>query len=298
MSRNGGRFRTMAVIEERCILTVHAHPDDESSKGAGSIARYSDHGARTVLVCCTGGEEGDVLNPAMNRAEVVENIAAVRRDELARAAKIIGYHQVHHLGYRDSGMLGSEANGHPDSFASAPEVEAVERLVRVIRAERPQVIVTYPDDQRGYRHPDHLRVYDITMPAWAAAGDPDAFPDAGEPWTPLKLYFTTWSRARLEAMHALYGRLGLESPYSEDWFKRPSQDHRITTRIHVEAWYERRSDALLAHATQVDPESPFWFGLPADEAAAVYPWDDYILADARVDTDVPEEDLFSGIDGP
>ncbi len=285
----------MAATDERCILTVHAHPDDESSKGAGSIARYSDAGVRAVLVCCTGGEEGDILNPAMNRPEIVENIAAVRREELARAAKIIGYHEIHYLGYRDSGMPGSDANEHPECFANAPENEAVERLVRVIRTERPHVIVTYPDDQQGYRHPDHLRVYDVTMPAWAAAGDPAMYPDAGDPWTPLKLYFTTWSRARLEAMHALYGRLGLESPYSEDWFKRPSQDHRITTRIDVAEYYDRRSDALLAHATQVDPESPFWFGLPPEEAAVAYPWDDYILADSRVPTSPPEDDLLAGI---
>lgn len=280
-----------------CILTVHAHPDDESSKGAGSVARYSDRGARAALVCCTGGEEGDVLNPAMDRPEVKENMTEVRRDELALAADIIGYDTVHYLGYRDSGMPDSDANAHPDCFANAPLGEAVERLVRIIRAERPQVIVTYPDDQKGYQHPDHLRVYDITVPAWEAAGDDSAFPEAGEPWTPLKLYYTTWSRARVDALHALYGELELESPYSDDWFKRPSQDERITTKVDVEAWYHRRADALRAHATQVDPASPFWFGLPNDRAAAAYPWDDYILADSRVDAPVPEADLFAGIAG-
>lgn len=286
----------MTSAQTPCILTVHAHPDDESSKGAGTIARYSDAGARAVLVCCTGGEEGDILNPAMDRPEVKADITQVRRDELAKAASVIGYHEVHYLGYRDSGMPDSEANSHPDCFANAPEDEAVERLVRIIRAERPQVIVTYPDDQKGYQHPDHLRVYDITIPAWEAAGDPAKFPDAGEPWTPSKLYYTTWSRARIEAMHALYGELELESPYTEDWFKRPSMDHRITTKIDVEAFYQRRMDALLAHATQVDPESKFWFGLPPDKAAAAYPWDDYILAHSRVESATPETDMWAGID--
>lgn len=287
----------MPNADPNCILTIHAHPDDESSKGAGSVARYSDAGVRAVLVCCTGGEEGDVLNPAMDRPEIKDNITEVRRDELARAAKIIGYHQVHYLGYRDSGMPDSPSNEHPDCFANAPEDEAVERLVRIIRAERPHVIVTYADNQKGYQHPDHTRVYDITMPAWAAAGDPAAFPDAGEPWIPLKLYFTTWSRQRILALHHLYAELGLESPYSEDWFNRPSQDHRITTRVDVEDLYQRRADALLAHATQVDPESKFWFGLPLDRAAAAYPWDDYILAESRVDAAGPESDLFEGVPG-
>jgi mycothiol S-conjugate amidase len=278
------------------ILTIHAHPDDESSKGAGTIAKYFDAGFGTSLVCATGGEAGDILNPAMDRPEVLDNIAQVRRDELARAAKIIGYQSVHYLGYRDSGMPDSDHNHHQDCFANAPEDEAVERFVRLIRAERPHVIVTYSDDQQGYRHPDHLRVYDITIPAWEAAGDPNAFPDAGEPWTPLKLYYTTWSSARILALHSLYGELDLESPYNEDWFKRPSQDHRITTRVDVEAWYQRRVDALLAHETQVDPNSKFWFGLPHDRAASAYPYDDYILAHTRVETNVPEDDLFTGID--
>lgn len=287
----------MTGLADPCILTVHAHPDDESSKGAGTIAKYSDAGVRSVLVCCTGGEEGDILNPVMDRPEVKENIEAVRREELALAAKIIGYHEVHYLGYRDSGMPDSEANARPDCFANAPEDEAVERLVRIIRAERPQVIVTYPDDQQGYRHPDHLRVYDITIPAWEAAGDPERFPEAGEPWTPLKLYYTTWSKARIEALHALYAELDLESPYTEDWFKRPSQDHRITTKVDVAAFYQRRCDALLAHATQVDPESKFWFGLPQDRAAAAYPFDDYILAYDRTGAATPETDVFAGVPG-
>lgn len=277
------------------ILTIHAHPDDESSKGAGSIAKYTDAGARAVLVCCTAGEEGDVLNPSLDTPEIRENMTEVRRDELANAAKILGYDTVHYLGYRDSGMPDSEANSRQDSFASAPLDEAVERLVRIIRLERPHVIVTYSDDQQGYRHPDHLKVYDISMPAWEAAGDASAFPDAGEPWTPLKLYFTTWSRARIESIHALFVELDLESPYSEDWFKRPSQDHRITTKVDVGEWYQRRVDALLAHATQVDPKSKFWFGVPQDRAAEAYPWDDYILAASRVETTLPEDDLFAGV---
>jgi mycothiol S-conjugate amidase len=109
-----------AMSDRLTLLTVHAHPDDESSKGAGTVARYHDEGVRTVLVTCTGGEAGDILNPAMDRPEVAADLPAVRRRELARAAEIIGYDEVVMLGYRDSGMPGTPANEHPEAFANAP----------------------------------------------------------------------------------------------------------------------------------------------------------------------------------
>jgi mycothiol S-conjugate amidase len=277
------------------ILTVHAHPDDESSKGAGTIARYHREGVHAVLVCCTGGEEGDILNPDMDREEVRANLPEIRRAELQAAAGIIGYDEVVWLGYRDSGMPDSEANSRPDCFARADLDEAVGRLVAIIRRVRPQVIVTYADDQRGYPHPDHLRVHEISLPAFDAAADPDQYPDAGRPWQPLKLYYTSWSRARIEAMHNKFLELGLESPFGEDWFKRPSQDERITTRVDTSTVADVRRRALLAHATQVDPKSPFWFGLPPEVADAVYPADDYQLARSLVPTEVPEDDLFAGV---
>src|SRR5690348_13539488 len=132
--------------ERLCLLTVHAHPDDEASKGAGTVARYHAEGVRTVLVTCTGGEEGDILNPAMDRDDIRARIAEVRREELDRAAEIIGYDEVVMLGYRDSGMPESPANADPASFAQAPLDEAVGRLVAIIRRFRPQVIVTYPQE--------------------------------------------------------------------------------------------------------------------------------------------------------
>jgi mycothiol S-conjugate amidase len=281
--------------DDLCLLTVHAHPDDESSKGAGTVARYHAQGIRTVLVCCTGGEEGDILNPAMDRPEVREHLHEVRREELRRAAEIIGYDEVRMLGYRDSGMPGTPANERPECFARADEDEAVGRLVAEIRRARPQVIVTYSDEQEGYPHPDHLRVHDISLPAFDAAADPERYPEAGEPWQPLKLYYTLWSRARLLAMHEKFVELGLESPFDKRWFERPDQDHRITTRIDISEHADVRRDALLAHATQIDPESPFWFGLPPDVARGLHPFDEYHLARSLVPADVPEDDLFAGI---
>ena len=242
------------------LLTVHAHPDDESSKGAGTIAKYHDQGVHSTLVCCTGGEAGDILNPAMDTPE----------------------------------------NADPRCFARAPLDEAVGRLVTILRRVRPHVVVTYPDEQSRYPHPDHLRVHEISDIAFDAAGDPERFPDAGEPWQPLKLYYTTWSRERIVALHEKMLELGLESPYAR-WFERKPDDppppppQVVTTKVEVSAYYKHRKDALLAHATQIDPESPFWFSLPDDVAASVWPWEDYTLARSLVDSETPEDDLFAGI---
>ena len=278
-----------------CLLTVHAHPDDESSKGAGTVAKAHAEGVRTVLVCCTGGEAGDILNPAMDTDEVRSRLHDVRLDELAEATRIIGYDEVIMLGYRDSGMPDSEHNLHPDSFAQAPLEEAVEKLVRIIRDERPHVLITYGDEREWYPHPDHLRVHEISIEAFRAAGDPDRFPGSGDPWQPLKLYYTTWSRARVQAMHERFRSLGLESPFDQRWFERPSNDHRITTRVDISDYMDVRPAALKAHRTQIDPESPFWFGLPPEEARTEHPWDDYELAHSLVDTELPEDDVFAGV---
>ena len=282
-------------MADLCLLTVHAHPDDEASKGAPTVARYHDEGVRTVLVTATGGEAGDILNPAMDRPEIRDRIDDVRREELARSAKVIGYDEVVLLGYRDSGMPDSEDNAHPDNFANAPLSEAVGRFVEIIRREKPQVIITYGDDQRGYPHPDHLRVHDISLPAFDAAGDPTAYPEMGEPWEPQKLYYVVWSRARIQATHEKFVELGIESPFGEDWFKRPSQDDQITTSIDIADWYDVRLDSLLAHETQVDPTSPSWFGLPCDVSRTVHPYYDYVLARSRVESELPETDLFAGL---
>jgi mycothiol S-conjugate amidase len=281
-----------------CLMTVHAHPDDESSKGAGTVAKAKAEGIRTVLVCCTGGEAGDILNPAMDTDEVKARIGEVRMEELAEATRIIGYDEVVLLGYRDSGMPDSEFNTDPRCFAQAPLDEAVGRLVEAIRRERPQVLMTYADDQEGYPHPDHLRVHEISVVAFEVAGDPSWHPELGDPWQPLKLYYMSWSRARVEAQHQRFLDLGLESPFDAKWFERPSHDDKITTKVDVSDFMDVRPAALLAHRTQIDPESPFWFGLPPDEARTVYPWDDYELARSLVETSTPEDDVFAGLRSP
>ncbi len=281
--------------ERLCLLTVHAHPDDEASKGASTVALYHARGVRTVLVCCTGGEEGEILNPALKGPETEARLAEIRREELARAARVIGYDEVVMLGYRDSGMKGAEANSHPDCFANADLDEATDRLVGIIRRERPQVVVTYPEDQGLYQHPDHIRVHDVSVPAFERAGDPAHRPDLGPAWAPAKLYYTVWSRERIEQRHRAFLELDMESPYDERWFQRDSQDYRITTRVPVADYVDARLEGLKAHATQVDPESTFWFGLPIDVERSIHPFDDYMLARGPVPDDLPERDLFSEV---
>jgi mycothiol S-conjugate amidase len=294
-----------------CILTVHAHPDDEASKGAPTLAKYHAQGVRTVLVCCTGGEMGGIHNPALQGDdgplaglegdEYAAKLHQVRMAELARSAEVIGFSDLIFLGYRDSGMKDDPANEHTECFHQADLDEAVGRLVTIIRRTQPQVIITYNDDQAGYPHPDHVKVHDISLPAFQRAGDPMWYPWAGDAWQPSKLYYTVWSRNRTLAIHQALIELRGSSPYDEKWFERPSHDERITTRVDVSDFIWARTQALLAHATQIDPAEPFWFGLSDDELARTYPWEDWVLANSTVDGPADgeiEDDLFAGVRQP
>jgi mycothiol S-conjugate amidase len=290
------------------LLTVHAHPDDEASTGASTVARYHAAGVRSILVCCTGGEEGDLQNPSLREPgqpfhgltpeQEKAKVAELRPSELARSAEIIGFDEVVMLGYRDSGMPDSEANQHGENFHNADIDEATGRLVEVVRRTRPQVLLTYGDDQRGYPHPDHLRVHDISVLAFERAGDPHWYPELGAPWQPSKLYYSAWSRRRMLSIHEELLRRTGSSPFEQQWFDRPDQDHRITTRIDVAAYMWARTGALRAHATQVDPNEGWWFALDDEALAEVYPWEDWILARSHVGP-IPEgdeeRDLFDGI---
>jgi mycothiol S-conjugate amidase len=287
------------------VLSVHAHPDDEASKGAATMARYGSEGVRTVLVTCTGGEAGDILNPEAESEEVRADLTAVRLRELDEAVRIIGYDALYLLGYRDSGMPDTESNAHPDNFANADLDEAVGRLVRIVRAERPQVLVGYALD-RVYAHPDHVRVHEITVLAFERAGDPDWYPDLGAPWQPLKLYYTSgFTKERIQSMHDWFVEQGEESPFIK-WMERIDAELEedadpgsvTTTRIDVRDFLEVGRAALLAHRTQVAPDS-FFFRVPLEVARERHPWEEYVLArtlvdPGRVDGEY-ETDLFAGI---
>ncbi|AGM09497.1 mycothiol conjugate amidase Mca [Amycolatopsis keratiniphila] len=281
------------------LMAVHAHPDDESSKGAATMARYAAEGHEVMVVTCTGGEAGSVLNPAMDRPEVLANMTEIRREEMARAAKILGVSHTW-LGFIDSGLPeGDPLPPVPEgSFAVIPLEESTGALVKVIREFRPHVIVTY-DENGGYPHPDHIRTHEISVAAFDAAGEAERYPEAGEPWQPMKLYYVHgFSRARMTVFHEALLARGLESPY-EEWLKSWDPDkadvmERVTTRVECGEYFEQRDEALKAHATQIDPNSR-WFAVPRDLQREVWPTEEYELVRSLVDSTLPEDDLFAGL---
>jgi mycothiol S-conjugate amidase len=283
------------------LMHVHAHPDDESSKGAATTAKYVAEGVDVHVVTCTGGERGSVLNPKMDRPDVQANISQIRRKEMDRAREILGITQ-DWLGFVDSGWPeGDPLPPLPEGcFALVPLEEAAEPLVRLIRSFRPHVLTTY-DENGGYPHPDHIRCHEVSMEAFAAAADRERYPDAGPPWQVLKLYYQHgFNRPKTQAIHDEMVRRGLESPYAErlkEWKPDPAHDARITTRVPCGDYFPVRDRALIAHATQIDPDGP-WFHVPLEVQQAVWPTEDFELVKSAVPTELPEDDLFAGIRAP
>jgi mycothiol S-conjugate amidase len=281
-------------------MAVHAHPDDESSKGAATLVHYAKEGVEVLVVTCTGGERGDVLNPAAQADVDALGIAEVRRREMAEAARILGVGHAW-LDFEDSGY--PEGDPRPPlpagCFADLPLQVASAPLVRLVREFRPHVMTTY-DENGGYPHPDHIRCHEVSMEAFTKAGDPDAYAEgagaAVEPWQPLKLYYNmTFTRDRVTTFHEALIAAGMESPYAEwldDWDE--DEGDRVTTRVRVDDFFSVRDDALRAHRTQVDPEG-IWFAVPLEMHRDLWPTEDYHLAISHVDTQVPESDLFAGI---
>ena len=283
------------------LLAVHAHPDDESSKGAATMAMYVRSGVDVMVATLTGGERGDILNKAMELPDVRANLPRIRREEMARARAILGVRQ-RFLGFTDSGLPeGDPLPPLPDGcFALEKLEDAAEPLVALVREFRPHVLLTY-DENGGYPHPDHVKTHEVTIEAFEAAGDPDRYPGSGQPWQPLKLYyFATFHRARFTALHEEMERRALKSPYAEwlaDWEEEPPKGRKaleITSRVRCDDFFAIRDQALLAHATQIDPEST-WFACPREVQRAAWPTEDYHLARSLVDTELPEDDLFAGI---
>lgn len=264
------------------------------------MAKYAAEGHRVKVVTCTDGRRGDILNPAMDRPGVLENIYDVRRQEMAAAAAALG---VEHewMGYEDSGLpQGDPLPPLPEgSFAVQPVEEVAKKLVASIRDFRPHVIITY-DENGGYPHPDHLMVHAISMVAWERAGDPDFAPEAGEPWEPLKLYYSHgFILQRMELLHDLLLKQGKTSPY-ELMIKRWRENEadvmeRVTTRVDCGDYFDRRARALSAHATQIDPAGAF-LASPVEDQQRVWPTEEFELAKTRVEVTLPETDLFEGIE--
>jgi len=287
-------------------MAVHAHPDDEASKGAATTARYAAAGVEVLVVTCTGGERGDILNPGYTPPpghgfETLAEKRAARRLEMAAAAKALGVRQVF-LGFTDSGF--PEGDPLPplpdDAFAALPLEQAAAPLVEAVRRFRPHVMTTY-DPTGGYPHPDHIYTHTVSMEAWAAAGNAERYivPNGAAPWAPQKLYYNHgFSMNRLRAVHAAMQAKGLESPFG-DWIAsrgaREIPEREVTAKIEVAKFFGARDAALLAHASQIDPNG-FFFAVPRDLEAEVWPWDEYELGASRIPVERYETDLFAGVE--
>jgi len=283
-------------------MAVHAHPDDESSKGAASMVRYVRGGVEVLVVTCTGGERGDVLNPKLvDDPQVLADLAGVRRQEMERAREILGVQQ-QWLGFVDSGYVEDyTVDGHlhqlPDGcFARLPVEVAAAPLTDLVRSYRPHVVTTY-DENGGYPHPDHIMTHLVTIAAIEAAADPTSQAE-GEPWQVLKVYYhLTFHRERLQALHEATLAAGLESPFGrwlDEWVDDLDDANRLTTRVPCGEYFGVRDDALRAHATQIDDEG-WWFGVPLEVQAGAWPTEDFQLARSEVVSEVPEDDLFAGV---
>ncbi|PWH07850.1 mycothiol conjugate amidase Mca [Brachybacterium endophyticum] len=281
------------------LVAVHAHPDDESSKGAGSMARYVREGAQVTVITCTGGERGDILNPQLAGDEtILADMPAVRRTEMAAAQRVLG---VDHewLGFVDSGLPEGEPKPElPEGcFALVPVEEAARPLVEAIRRLRPHVLTTY-DENGGYPHPDHIQAHRVSVHAFEMAADPEYAPELGEPWEVSKLYYINgFSRSRFTGIATFLRDRGTPDEELEAMAERfpAGTDRLVTTRVDISDQLEVRDAALRAHATQVDPLG-FFFHIPNDVLReSRFATDDYELRTSRIGVTLPETDLFAGL---
>ena len=299
MSTDTSPVRLDAAGDPLRLLHVHAHPDDESSKGAATTARYVAEGVKVLVATCTGGERGSILNPKMENTFNVQHIGDIRSAEMNRAREILGVEQAW-LGFVDSGLPeGDPLPPLPEGCFAVQDVdEAAGALVKVIRAFRPHVMTTY-DEKGGYPHPDHIQCHRISMAAFDAAADPALWPEHGEPWQVRKLYYhMSFHRNRYARLDQLMHEEGLSSPYAErlaEWSEDPEAEARLTTFVPCADYFAVRDAALKAHATQIDPDG-FWFAVPLKIQQRGWPTEDYQLVKSMVPTELPEDDLFAGLD--
>lgn len=279
------------------FMAVHAHPDDEVIGTGGTFARYADEGIATVLVTCTLGEEGEIVVPEWDTPENHAMLAVTRRQELQEAVDILKISHLEVLPYRDSGMMGRPSNEHLECFNKADPHEATGRLVALVRKYRPQVMVTY-NEEGGYGHPDHLMAHRITLDAFAAAGDAAQYPEAGEPWTPLKLYLIGSRRSLwLRAWETMRERgIATKTPLDDENFdpKRFVDDPRDVTSIDITNYLPQKLAALRVHRTQIKPDWPY-LAIPDDVRLELMADEHFVLLESRVDAPADEDDLFSGI---
>ncbi|GAA2236456.1 mycothiol conjugate amidase Mca [Herbiconiux moechotypicola] len=282
------------------LMAVHAHPDDESSKGAATYAYYLDRGVEVMVVSCTGGERGSILNEALEpRAWAERDMAGLRRVEMAAAQSVVGFEH-RWLGYADSGYQ-EPGSGDPvpaNSFGDIPVEISAAPLVKLVREFKPQVLVTY-DENGGYPHADHIRCHEVSALAFEAAADPEAYPGLGEPWEVSKLYYDAiMNPARFEAIFELFSVEEPDNPFLADLtqMRERMRDRENPTTVSIPSgeFFAVRDAALRSHASQVAPEHPFFFG-PNDLHRRAWPYEDFQLARTRIPVPDTEHDLFDGV---
>lgn len=291
------------TMPDRRLLLVHAHPDDETIGTGAVMAKYAAEGAQVTLVTCTLGEEGEILVPELAHlaSDQQDALGPHRIGELARACEALGVSDHRFLGgpgrWRDSGMMGTAQNERTDAFWQAALDEAVTALVQVIRETRPQVVVTY-DRNGGYGHPDHIQAHRITLAAFEKAGDASYAPEAGEPWTPHKLYFTAIAKSWLQKGIDLLKDQGQGDFFgvdSADDLPMGVPDELITTEVDASGYLEQKLAAMRAHATQIAVDGPF-FALSNNIGQNVWGIEQFTLAVGQLPAGIQREsDLFDGI---
>jgi N-acetyl-1-D-myo-inositol-2-amino-2-deoxy-alpha-D-glucopyranoside deacetylase len=279
-------------MDDRRLLLVHAHPDDEAIMTGATMIHYARQGATVVLVTCTRGELGEIVAPELAglRDTDPDGLGLHREAELAEALAVLGAARHHWLGgrgrWRDSGI---PAQPDPDAFAAADSGEAVRAMVEILRAERPQVVITY-DPSGGYGHPDHIQANHVTMAALDPAADPGFSPALGPPWQVSKVYWMTLSRSALQAV------AGAGLLPSAEIIPRSSTDEEITAAVDGREYLGTKVSALRAYRSQIDLENGLFAALSTRPEFAV---EHYVLARGdRGPGSGPhnwEGDLFAGV---
>lgn len=279
-------------MEQRSILAAFAHPDDESFGSGGTLAHYARSGIQVTLVCATRGEVGEISDPAL---ATPENLGQVREQEMLAAAQALGVGDVRFLGYRDSGMAGTEENNNPQAFVNAPAEAVVKQLVQIIREVRPQVVLTF-DPKGGYGHPDHIAIHQHTVAAFHLAGDPERYPEAGPVWQPARLFYTAIPRSFFLAMRDRLVAAGEDTSMfdriEENGMGWP--DDQIHAQLDVSSTVGAKWQSLNAHRTQFG-ENNMFRRFPEDEVQAMLSREHFALAWPQPTEGFRLSDLFEGV---
>jgi len=277
------------------LLCVRAHPDDESSATGGLLAKLAAEGRRTAVIICTGGEEGEIHDPDLVYEEAFPRLGEIRKGELHAACEVLQVSELHMLGYRDSGMAGTESNKHPEAFCNADLDESGGKIAAIIRDLRPRVIVT-DNEWGGYGHPDHIMSHRSTMRGVELASDPKAdLP--GEPFRPERVYvMASVPRAWSEIME-LMSEEGLDTSKLEQRMNRQRERSveipptPVTLVVDVGEHSETRMRALLCHKTQIQPDS-HWRLLPTHLHRVAFAKTNLLRVIPPATEDEQDEDLF------